>query len=81
MVERARIDPIARANMLARDAGLPKERFRVQAGSSSPSPRRMVGDSFQNFQAALGLQANNLSNGATYGFIPQPRAARMDVSR
>jgi phage-related protein (TIGR01555 family) len=73
MVERARIDPIARANMLARDAGLPKERFRVQAGSSSPSPRRMVGDSFQNFQAALGLQANNLSNGATYGFFPLSR--------
>jgi uncharacterized protein len=51
-------------------ASLP--RVRVQARTST-NDAVMTGDSFVNFQAALGYGTNNQSSGGTYGFNPVSR--------
>jgi uncharacterized protein len=62
--------------MPATPAGMPtqeKLRVRVQAGSELVTKKAFMNDSFQNFQANLGLGTNNLSSSTTYGFYALSR--------
>jgi phage-related protein (TIGR01555 family) len=71
IMERKRVLAAQRPMMAdAEPARTAKPRIRVPAGST---PRPLTQDSFQNFQANLGLQANNLTAFSTYGFYPLSR--------